>query len=252
MIKDLIKYALLAIALLVVTMLVTYAFAHVFHLDKTNRNAVDDWLYLLLLIPVFHKLRYIDLQDAISVNRFSWGVFLVAFICLSTMSYAIDMGASLLHISKDSQSQMEMEVVRHPFALFTVSVIAPISEEIFFRGALLRRMLQSSKWSSWMAITCSALVFSALHYYSVMIINALFVGILFGWLYYKTRSLLLTISLHLVNNSLYSITLLTPLKDVQYAQMNTWVIVLSIVILIALSVVSFKWLHAKFLYSPTL
>ena len=97
MIKDLIKYALLAIALLVVTMLVTYAFAHVFHLDKTNRNAVDDWLYLLLLIPVFHKLRYIDLQDAISVNRFSWGVFLVAFICLSTMSYAIDMGASLLH-----------------------------------------------------------------------------------------------------------------------------------------------------------
>ena len=132
MIKDLIKYALLAIALLVVTMLVTYAFAHVFHLDKTNRNAVDDWLYLLLLIPVFHKLRYIDLQDAISVNRFSWGVFLVAFICLSTMSYAIDMGASLLHISKDSQSQMEMEVVRHPFALFTVSVIAPISEEFFF------------------------------------------------------------------------------------------------------------------------
>ena len=83
------------------------------------------------------------------------------------------------------------------------------------------------------------------------VMNALFVGLLFGWLYYKTRSLLLTISLHLVNNSLYSITLLTPLKDVQYAQMNTWVIVPSIVILIALSVISFKWLHAKFLYSPT-
>lgn len=246
MIKDLIKYALVAVSLLVIVILLSLFFAHVFHLNKINRQAVEDCLYLLMIIPVFNKLRYIDLQDTISIKKFSVGVLIVAFVCLTAISYVVDIFASLLNISIKEQSQMEMDVVRHPFALFTVSVIAPITEEIIFRGAILRRMLQSSKQSPWMAIVCSAVLFSAGHVFPVMIVNAFFIGLLFGWLYFKTRSLLLTISLHLANNTLYSIILLTPLRDVQYAQMNTWMLVVFIVFLVALSFVCLRWLNANF------
>lgn len=246
MIKDLIKYALVAVSLLVIVILLSLFFAHVFHLNKINRQAVEDCLYLLMIIPVFNKLRYIDLQDTISIKKFSVGVLIVAFVCLTAISYVVDIFASLLNISIKEQSQMEMDVVRHPFALFTVSVIAPITEEIIFRGAILRRMLQSSKQSPWMAIVCSAVLFSAGHVFPVMIVNAFFIGLLFGWLYFKTRSLLLTITLHLASNTLYSIVLLTPLKDVQHAQMNTWMVVMGIVFLVALSFVCLRWLNANF------
>ena len=214
MIKDLIKYALVAILLSVVAWIVSLVVSRGFNLDKINGYAVEDLLFVLMLVPVFLKLRYIDLQDVVSISRCSWGVFIVSLVCMFAMSCIVDLSASLFHISTEEQSQMEMDVVRHPFTLFTTSVIAPITEEVIFRGALLRRMLQSSKFSPWLAIVCSALLFSVGHVFSVMIINALFIGLLFGWLYYKTRSLLLTISLHLVNNILYSIVLLSPLKEV--------------------------------------
>ena len=64
-------------------------------------------------------------------------------------------------------------------------------------------------------------------------------------LYYKTRSLLFTISLHMVNNTRYTIILLSPLKDVRFSQMNTGVLVVALLGLIALSAVCMSWLHAN-------
>ena len=246
MVKDIIRYSFVAILLSIVAWLFSLMIARVLNLDRVNCHAIEDLLFVLFLVSAFLKLKYIDLQDTISVKRFSVGVLIVAFVCLTAISYVVDISAALFNISIEEQTQMEMDVVRHPFALFTVSVIAPITEEIIFRGAILRRMLQSSKQSPWVAIVCSAALFSAGHIFSVMIANALFVGLLFGWLYYKTRSLLLTIYLHLANNTLYSIILLTPLRDVQYTQMSTWVVIVSIVFLAALSFVCLLWLNANF------
>jgi len=246
MVKDIIRYSFVAILLSIVAWLFSLMIARVLNLDRFNCHAIEDLLFVLFLVSAFLKLKYIDLQDTISIKKFSVGVLIVAFVCLTAISYVVDIFASLLNISIKEQSQMEMDVVRHPFALFTVSVIAPITEEIIFRGAILRRMLQSSKQSPWMAIVCSAVLFSAGHVFPVMIVNAFFIGLLFGWLYFKTRSLLLTITLHLANNTLYSIVLLTPLKDVQHAQMNTWMVVMGIVFLVALSFVCLRWLNANF------
>ena len=121
MIKDLIKYALVAILLSGVTWLFSLVVARAFNLDKTNSLAIEDLLFVLVLIPAFLKLRFFDLQDVISVNRFSWGMLIVSFICMYAMSYAIDMLVSLFNISIEEQSQMEMDIVRHPFTLFTTS-----------------------------------------------------------------------------------------------------------------------------------
>ena len=247
MIKDLIKYVFIAVLLSVVALLFSIAVGHVFHLEKYDRYAIEDVVYVLLLVPIFLKLRYIDLRDIVSAGRFSWGVFIVALICIFAMSSAIDLLASLLHISKDSQSQMENDILCHPFALFTVTVIAPIAEEVEFRGALLRRMLQSPKLSPWVAIGCSAVFFSVGHVFSVMIVNALLVGLLFGWLYYKTRNLLLTISLHMANNTIYSLILFSSLKDFQFAQTYSWqVVALAVLLLVALSAICLRLLYVLF------
>lgn len=83
MIKDLIKYALVAILLSVVAWIVSLVVSRGFNLDKINGYAVEDLLFVLMLVPVFLKLRYIDLQDVVSISRCSWGVFIVSLVCIS-------------------------------------------------------------------------------------------------------------------------------------------------------------------------
>ncbi|WP_148217991.1 CPBP family intramembrane glutamic endopeptidase [Opitutus terrae] len=87
----------------------------------------------------------------------------------------------------------------HPyFALFFVAVFAPITEEILFRGLLLRGLLVTS--TPVRAIAISSLLFAAMHLNPWQIPVALVYGGLLGWVYLRTRSLTLCIFGHGLNN----------------------------------------------------
>lgn len=80
-----------------------------------------------------------------------------------------------------------------------VAVIAPLIEELLFRGLLQRSL--SNKLPVWAAITISALAFGAVHmdFYALPVLVAM--GVAFGILYHVTGSLRVTILLHMVNNA---------------------------------------------------
>ena len=80
-----------------------------------------------------------------------------------------------------------------------IALIAPVVEEICFRGAITRALLQKYK-PGW-AIVFSALIFGIIHFNPVQTVNAFFAGLLLGWLYYRTRSIVPGIVLHVLNNS---------------------------------------------------
>ncbi|HEX2436072.1 MAG TPA: CPBP family glutamic-type intramembrane protease [Solirubrobacterales bacterium] len=87
---------------------------------------------------------------------------------------------------------------------FLIVAVAPLSEEIFFRGFMyggLRRRLPV-----WVAAVISGVVFGLVHYTgpdSIGVVPQLAVlGILLAWLYERTGSLWPPILLHLLNNSL--------------------------------------------------
>lgn len=84
------------------------------------------------------------------------------------------------------------------FVLFVIS--APVLEEVLFRGILLTGLLRN--YRPWVAIGQSALLFGLFHLNPVQTVSAGLMGLLLGWLYYRTRSLLLTIALHALNNLL--------------------------------------------------
>ena len=85
-------------------------------------------------------------------------------------------------------------------ALVTTIVVAPIAEEVLLRGIILKGLL--SRYSAPTSILISSLLFGAIHGNLYQFVLALIVGVFFGWMFVKTRSLLLCILAHAFFNSL--------------------------------------------------
>lgn len=84
-------------------------------------------------------------------------------------------------------------------SLLCVSVFAPLFEEWLCRGLVLRGLLAHMKPAA--AIAVSAAFFAVLHMNPWQAIPAFLLGMLFGYVYYKTGSLKLTMLMHCVNNT---------------------------------------------------
>lgn len=115
-------------------------------------------------------------------------------------------------MTKDLMEDVFKMVLSRPEGFIFIAVLAPIVEEIVFRGAILRRLLLWSEEktagnpdakgkAAWIAIVISALYFSVVHMNPAQMPHAFLIGLLLGWLYYRTNSILLCIILHFVNNS---------------------------------------------------
>ncbi len=78
-------------------------------------------------------------------------------------------------------------------------VVAPLAEETIFRGLILRGLL--GRWKPWAAITTSAALFALMHFNPAQTPVALGLGLVLGWIYYRTRSLGLCMLGHALNNA---------------------------------------------------
>ena len=87
----------------------------------------------------------------------------------------------------------------HPALFLTIAILAPVLEELIFRGIILDGLLQ--RYEPWKAIVWSSVVFGIAHFNPWQFISAFALGIIIGWLYYKTRSLGPAIFLHFLNNA---------------------------------------------------
>lgn len=87
-------------------------------------------------------------------------------------------------------------------ALLVGAVAVPLLEELLFRGVILSGLLRSQR--PWVAIGQSALLFGLIHFNPAQSVSTALVGLLLGWLYYRTRSLGLCIALHALNNGIGS------------------------------------------------
>ena len=78
------------------------------------------------------------------------------------------------------------------------AIFAAVFEEWMCRGVVLRGLLAKMK-PGW-AIVVSALFFALIHMNPWQALNAFIIGLVMGYVYYKTGSLLLTMLIHFVNN----------------------------------------------------
>jgi membrane protease YdiL (CAAX protease family) len=93
-------------------------------------------------------------------------------------------------------------IMKQPLGYVAVGIMAPLAEEVVFRGAILRRLLSVLGGEKhWVAILISALLFGAIHANLAQFVNAALSGLLLGWMYYRTDSIIPGVVLHWVNNT---------------------------------------------------
>lgn len=82
-----------------------------------------------------------------------------------------------------------------------VCLLAPVAEELVFRGAALRTLLEWQPRRRWLMIVVSALLFAVAHLNPAQLLHPFAIGLLLGWMYERTRSVVPGIVYHWANNT---------------------------------------------------
>ncbi len=142
---------------------------------------------------------------------------------------------------------------RNVFGFLSIALIAPIAEEMLFRGGiegfLLRRKIKPI-----IAILVSAIIFGVIHANPAQIFFATILGIIFGWMYYRTGSILPSVVGHVLNNTVsVSVMATSPIEDMSKTTAETigltatWLLLIAC---IAIAILSFLYLNKKLPASP--
>ena len=129
---------------------------------------------------------------------------------------------------------------RNAVGIMGLAFFGPLLEEVLFRGAI-QGLLMRYFGRPWPAIVVAALVFGVFHMNPVQIVYATLLGIVLGWIYYRTGSLLSVIVGHVLNNSLAVVTTVAFGATEEQAVANSTAGIAGFVLFAALSV----WLAVK-------
>lgn len=92
------------------------------------------------------------------------------------------------------------------WAAVTTIIAAPVLEEILFRGIIQETV--AKEYGVFRAVFISALVFGVVHIIPQQVVNAFFIGIILGYIYFRTSSLIPVIIIHALNNAFSYVSML--------------------------------------------
>ena len=158
-----------------------------------------------------HKFSWNDI--GLVPVRWHWSYVLIAIgVLLALLPLRMILGVAIefiIHGNLDSL-QMRQSVLTMAGSLtwlnFVVTLLgagllAPISEELYFRG-LIHRWFQP-RFGFWVRVVLSSTIFGLAHYDSAaVIISGFIMGVALAVAYERSRSIWLPITIHVLNNSL--------------------------------------------------
>jgi len=155
-------------------------------------------------------LRYYSIVKTIWYSFLSLlTIFFVSFLYMFLMNslFGIENPGSKIEILVGNRS------ISSNILLVVVAVIAPFSEEVFFRGFLYSAFKKS--WGVNVALLLSSFLFAIVHLELYSFIPLIIIGWLLAYLFEKTKSLLMPIFLHGVYNLILILILLGRLEIIK-------------------------------------
>ena len=101
---------------------------------------------------------------------------------------------------------------RNVFGIISIAIMAPLVEELLFRGAIQGYMLRKGM-KPLHAILIASAIFGIVHMNPIQIPFAFAIGLIFGWLYYRTGSVVPGIIGHFINNSIACLQMATLTEE---------------------------------------
>ena len=160
--------------------------------------------YLIAMPAAYLIIRKMQKQDTEPLG-INFGRFVILFFICYFLMYAgnlVGLGTNFL-IQQFTDGTLEAgmtDMLSGPnvlvYSIFVV-LLAPVMEELFFRKLLITRM---ERYGEAPAIIVSGLVFGLFHGNFSQVFYAIALGIALGYIYIRTRKIIVTIGLHMIIN----------------------------------------------------
>ena len=153
----------------------------------------------LLTVAILYRMRLIR-RWSLYPTDIKWKN---AFSALGAGVLAI-VATTLFTEQLDLTNSIEMQQVamsRNKIGVFTLVLFGPIVEELVFREAWIG-YLTRHRVPRVPAILSSAIIFALIHFNLAQIPYAFIMGLVFGVIYVKTRSVVITSMIHILNNAI--------------------------------------------------
>ena len=193
---------------------------------------VSDFLVIVVLL----LLKYCSIKELF--KRVPAHVLLISIIFAMTGMYAVELVSSQFDIPNNLE-ELFQSLAGTVSGFLGVCIVGPIMEEMIMRRVILKEMAKATK-SMWWGIIISSALFAIIHGNPIQIVFAMPAGIILGWLYCKTGSLLVPICIHIINNTV-SFILMSINTDVDL-ELNSTLGMILLISLILISTVSCIWI----------
>lgn len=177
----------------------------VFEVPQTPDSTYTSLILLAQILSTAAMGIHLLVGKYVPLDRKTWSYCSSSKVLIASVVFILALGlwtnylSELADLPNSMQETFEM-MMRHPLGIIAIVIMAPIVEELLFRGAIEGYLLRKWKHPAG-AIVFSSLVFGLVHGNWVQAPFAFVIGLALGWMYYRTGSLLPGILMHFVNNS---------------------------------------------------
>lgn len=159
----------------------------------------------LVMLLFFCYKASINFFSTFRISRKKWVIMLVTFLVMLLLSYAVEYIGTAFGLFSETANEAALQEMFTESSVFVISylvaIIAPVIEEIVFRGLLTDYLFPKKKWLGFLA---GIVAFTLAHIPTDLISFLLYLipSIGLGYIYFKTRRLELCIIAHFLNNGL--------------------------------------------------
>ena len=171
-----------------------------------------------LLVIIQLKTRVYANRPAFIHLRVTPADYIIILILTVLVIIVIDPLTNLFPVPERLRELFESMFSKTVPAFLTAVILAPVLEELIFRGIVLEGFLRN--YSPVKAIIWTNLLFGLAHLNPWQFIGAFLMGIFISWVYYKTRNLVLPVFIHLINNLVSYLFLYFTNKPVMEASLR--------------------------------
>jgi len=174
--------------------------------------------FLIVPVLIYLNRKRVPIFKSLRINIISKKTTLATLILsLGAMVISDEINILVDKVIPAPESFLQLEAMLTPenpismiILIITIVILAPVGEELLFRG-FLQKFLEDTWGDITKAILISSLFFAAIHFNPYWLIQIYFLGVLLGYIAWKTASVIPAIIFHIVING--SSLLFTHLGD---------------------------------------
>lgn len=212
-------------------------------LVQTTFISLISSIVVLLVIFIIFKARKKNIKEDILIKKIDKRAILPIILMGLALNILTEIFISVIPFSEDLLMEYSQNVAlafsgNIVIDIIAVAIIAPIVEEVVFRGLVFTRL--NKGMNVVLAVILSSLLFAVMHLQLIWIIYAFVFGVIFNLIYIRFKSLLANILLHMSYNSVPFILMAIMGENAENISINYILAALSAIVIGTMTYVILK------------